>query len=97
MAAHQVLAHAGLADIDAQLAQLAMNPRSAPDWVLAAHGPNQRAYLLENARAARFTVSDLPVPKQAKAFAMPADDSRSLDDEDAGLPIVPDGAEPGPK
>ena len=95
--AGRTLAHAGLADVDAQLEQLAVNPRSAPEWVLPTHGANQRAHLLGNAGAARFTVSDLPVPKQAKAFAMPADDSRSLDDEDAGLPIVPDGAQPGPE
>jgi hypothetical protein len=83
VAAQQVLAHAGL---DAKL-----------EWVLAAPGPNPRAHLLGNAGAARFTVSDLPVPEQAKAFPMPADSSRSLDHEDAGLPIVPDGAQPGPE
>ena len=28
---------------------------------------------------------------------MPADDGRGLDDKDAGLPVVPDGAQPGPQ
>ena len=90
--AGRTLAHTRLADIDAQLEQLAVNPRSAPKWVLAAHGANQLAHLLGNARAARFTVSDLPVPKQAKASPMPADDSRGFDDKDTGLPVVADVA-----
>jgi hypothetical protein len=42
-------------------------------------------------------VSDLPGPEQAKAFPVPANDGRGLDDKDAGLPIVPDGAQPGPQ
>jgi hypothetical protein len=57
-----------------------MNPRSAPEWVLPTHGANQLAHLLGHAGSPRFTVSDLPVPKRAKAFPMPANDSRSLDD-----------------
>ena len=28
---------------------------------------------------------------------MPADDGRGLDDQDAGLPVVPDGAQPSPQ
>ena len=42
-------------------------------------------------------MSDLPGPEQAKAFPVPANDGRGLDDKDAGLPIVPDGAQPGPQ
>ena len=44
-----------------------------------------------------LTVSDLPGPKQAKAFSVPADDGRSFDDKDAELPAVPDGTQPGPQ
>ena len=42
-------------------------------------------------------MSDLPGPEQTKAFPVPADDGRGLDDKDAGLPVVPDGAQPGPQ
>src|SRR5499427_10258371 len=35
VAAHQVLAHTRLAHVDAELEQLSVNPRSAPDWILA--------------------------------------------------------------
>src|SRR5215472_5862054 len=92
-----ILAHARLADVDAQLEQLAVNWRSAPEWVLTTHGANQLAHLLRHARPPRLTVSDLPGPEQAKAFAVPADDGRGFDDKDAGLPAVPDGAEPSPE
>jgi hypothetical protein len=34
VATRQALAHTGLADVDAELEQLAVNPRSAPEWVL---------------------------------------------------------------
>ena len=74
-----------------------MNSRSAPEWVLTTHGANQLAHLLRHARPPRLTVSDLPRPEQAKAFAVPADDGRGFDDKDAGLPVVPDGAEPSPE
>jgi hypothetical protein len=42
-------------------------------------------------------VSDLAGPEQPKAFAVPADDGRGFDDKDAGLPVVPDRAQPGPQ
>ena len=42
-------------------------------------------------------MADLPGPDQTKAFPVPANDGRGLDDKDAGLPIVPDGAQPGPQ
>jgi hypothetical protein len=37
-AAHQVLPHATLADVDAELGQLAMNPRSALEMEVGSHG-----------------------------------------------------------
>src|SRR5215510_8864314 len=43
----------------------------------------------------RLTVADLPGLEQTKAFPVPADDGRRFDDKDAGLPVVPDRAQPG--
>ena len=97
MAAHQVLAHAGFTDVDAQLQQLAVNPRSAPQWVLTAHGANQLAHFLWYGRPPRLTVSDLPGPEQTKAFPVPADDGGGFDYKDTGSPVVPDGAQPSPE
>src|SRR5215813_8471408 len=79
------------------LKQFAMNARSAPEWILAAHGANQRAHLLRYGRPVRLTATDLPGPEQTKAFPVPADDGRGFDDKDAGLPIVPYDAQPGPQ
>ena len=42
-------------------------------------------------------MSDLPGPEQPRAFPMPADDGRGFDDKDAGLPMVPDCAQPSPQ
>jgi hypothetical protein len=42
-------------------------------------------------------MSDLPSPEQPKAFPVPADDRRGFDDKEAGLPIVPDCAQPSPQ
>src|SRR5215831_4164881 len=75
-AAAHILAHARLADVDAELEQLAMNPRRTPEWVLTAHGANQHAHLSRYGRPAQLTVSDLPSPKQPKALPVPADDGR---------------------
>ena len=52
---------------------------------------------LGTVRAARLTVADLPGPEEARAFQVPADDGRGFDDIDAGLPVVPDRAQPGPQ
>src|SRR5215468_5257711 len=95
--AGRTLAHAGLADVNAQLEQLAVNPRSAPEWVLTTQGANQLAYFLGHARSPRPAASDLPGPEQTKALPVPADDGRGFDDKDAGLPIVPDCAQPSPQ
>src|SRR6516164_1401452 len=95
--AHQVLAHAGLADVNAQFEKLAVNPWSAPEWVFTTHGANQLAHLFRYGRPPRLTVSDLPGPEQAKALPVPADDGRGFDDQHAGLPIVPDCAQPSPE
>src|SRR5215471_12544677 len=90
--ARQVFAHAGLADVNAQLEQLAVNPRSAPEWVFTTHGANQLAYFLGHARSPRPAASDLPGPELAKTLPVPADDGRGFDDKDAGLPVLPGGA-----
>ena len=42
-------------------------------------------------------MTNFPSPEQPKAFPVPADDGRSFDDKDAGLPVVPNGVQPGPE
>src|SRR5215469_17704305 len=81
VAAHQVLAHTRLANVDAELEQLSVNPPSAPEWILAAHLPNPCAHLLRHGRPSRLTVSDLPGPEPTKTFPVPADDRLRLDQD----------------
>src|SRR3954470_7978776 len=89
-AADQILAHAGFAHIDAQLEQFAVDPRRAPERVLAAHHADQVADLLGHGGAPRLTLSNFPGPKQAKALPVPADHGRGLDEKERGPPMVPD-------
>jgi hypothetical protein len=95
--AHQVLADTRLTDLDAKFEQLAMNPRSSPQRVFAAHGANQLANFFRHARSPKFYASNLPSPEQAKAFAAPAGNSGRFPDEDPGTPILPDRTEPCPQ
>ena len=94
---HQVLADTRLTDLDAKFEQLAMNPRSSPQRIVAAHGANQLANLLRHAWSPKFPASNLPGPEQAKALAVPAEHRGGFHDEDPGTPIFPDRAEPCPQ
>src|SRR6516162_8848290 len=47
-----VLRDAGLSDFKAELEQLAMNTRGAPQWIVNAHPPDQRAQVRVDLRTA---------------------------------------------
>src|SRR4029453_19032735 len=72
--AHQVLADTRLTDLDAKFEQLAMNARSSPQRVFAAHGSNQLAYVLRHAWTTALAPSNLPGPEEAESLSVPADD-----------------------
>src|SRR5271170_2561550 len=57
---HHVLGNRGLADLNAELEQLAMNPRRSPERVGAAHLPNQFANFSIQRRPSGFRT---PTPK----------------------------------
>jgi hypothetical protein len=42
-------------------------------------------------------MTGFPHPEEAEALAVPADDGRYLDNEEARLPVTPDRAQPGPQ
>jgi hypothetical protein len=71
----QVFADNGLTDADAELQQFAMNVRSSPQRIFAAHRADQLANLFWHCRPAGPAAANLPAPKQTKALAMPANDS----------------------
>src|SRR5262249_5548869 len=77
-----VFGHRSVGNLNAQLHQLALNPRSAPDRVLAAHCSNQIASFFRNSRTSWLAVTNLPSPMPTKPLTMPADDRFRLDDDE---------------
>ena len=94
--AHQILADAGFADVDAQLEQLAVNARCSPQPILATQFADEFSDVFRNRRPSRSTVADLPGPEQTKALAVPSDDGVRFDDDQSRLPATPDRAQPCP-
>ena len=92
-----VLADTGLADVNAELQKLAVNPRSAPYRILAANSANQIADLPGYGGSARITASSLPGPEQSEAFPVPGDHRCRLDDDQCGSPIAPEIRQPYPE
>lgn len=90
--AQHVLADAGLADVDAQFEQFAVNAGSTPERILATHLADQIANLFGNCWPSDLVMSDLPCPEKAKALPVPCNDSFRLDDDEGRLPVAPDSA-----
>ena len=85
-----VLADAGLADIDAELEEFAMNAGCTPGGIFPAHLPDQIPNFTRNNRASGLGALHFPCPEQAKALAMPGHDSFRLHDDQAWAPIAPE-------
>jgi hypothetical protein len=71
------------AHVEAELEELAMNPRRAPGRVLYGHSPNQPSDLGTSARTPALR---LPSPEEAERLAMPGDDGLGFDDDEALSP-----------
>src|SRR5215471_19216347 len=95
--ANHVFAYAGLADVDAQLEEFAVDARSAPKWVLAAHLPNQFSDLLRHCRASGLPAADLPSPEQAVSLAVPGNHRIRFYDAECRAPRGPCSTKPGPQ
>src|SRR5215469_8576685 len=95
--AHHVFAYAGLTDVDAQLEEVAVDARSAPKRVVAAHLPNQFSDLLRHRRASGSPAADLPSPEQAVSFAVPGNHCIRLYDPECRAPRGPCSTKPGPQ
>src|SRR6476620_2251624 len=67
-----ILGDAGLADLDAELEQLAMDPRRSPQRIGNAHLADKPADLQRH-RWSTATASRFPAPIQPKTGAVPAD------------------------
>ncbi len=95
--AHQILAYAGLANINAKLEQLAVNARCSPQRILATEPTDQFSDVCRNRWPPRLAAAGLPGPEQTKASAVPSDDGVRFYDDQSRPPIAPDSAQPCPK
>ena len=95
--ADHVLADAGLADVDAELQEFAVNVRRSPEWIFATEHTDPLANLLGHRRAAGLPMANRPTPEQAKALPVPADHRGGFDDGNAGFPAISDRGEPCPE
>jgi hypothetical protein len=95
--ADHILAHAGLADLNTELEQFAVDPRSSPERIVAAHLANQLADVFWNSRSPGLATPDLPGPEQPEALAVPGDHRLRLNDDEGGAPIGPNPGQPCPE
>src|SRR4051794_12137367 len=86
---HEILAHARLPDVDAELQKLAVNVRRAPAWILFAHAADEVADFAWDRRPPGLASPDLPRPEKAKCLAVPGDYSFRLHDHERRAPICP--------
>src|SRR5215471_21463691 len=86
-----------LADVDAQLEQLAVDARGAPKRVVAAHLPNQFSNFPRYGRAPGLPAADLPSPEQAESFAVPGNHGIRFYDAECRAPRGPRSTKPGPQ
>ena len=93
---HEVFRDAGLTDFDAELQQLAVNARSAPEWVGLGHRADQGADVGWDCRTTE-PVTAFPGPKASKGLPVPGDDGLRSDDNDGRSPLRPDPREPHPQ
>jgi hypothetical protein len=84
-------------DIIAEEAEFGLNPAPAPGGVVSGHTSNQGADLEVDRWTTRCASSGLPAPVEAKAVAVPSDDSGGLDNKEAGPPVRPEPREANPE
>jgi hypothetical protein len=79
--------HRALGDVKAKHPQLAVDAWGTPGRVLGRQSPDQRANLGSGARPTLAASAGVPVPVEAEAGAVPADDRLRLDEhQDLGPP-----------
>jgi hypothetical protein len=76
---HHVLGHTGLADIDAKLEKLAMDPRCSPQRIGAAHLADKLAYFDRHGRSPAALLR-FPSPIRSKSRTVPTDYGLRSDD-----------------
>jgi hypothetical protein len=82
-ASHHILGNTGLADVDAQLEQFAVDARRSPQRMVAAHLANQFPRFLGDRRWSRLAAAQLPGPEHPKPFAVPGNHRLRFHDDRA--------------
>ena len=95
--AYDLLAHAGLTDIDAEFEQFTVDAWCTPKRIGAAHLPNQLADFFRHRWAPGSAMTDFPGPEQPEALAVSANDGFRFDDHQGRPPIGPKFAQPNPE
>lgn len=85
-----VLGDGRLADLNAELEELAVNPWCTPQGIGRRHLADQLADLRRHSRSTWISPPALPPPVVAKSTAMPADDRLGLYDVEGVSPAGPD-------
>jgi len=97
VAAHDVFAHAGLTDVDAEFEQFTVAARRTPQGILSAHPADQMSDLVRDERLSRLAAAHLPGLEQAKTGTMPGHNRLGLDDRQRRVPVAPDAGQPDPQ
>jgi hypothetical protein len=92
--AHQILADAGFAHIDAELEQFPVNARCSPKRILATQPTDPFADVFPNRRPPRSAATDFP--QQTEAPAVPSNDRVGCDEDQSRPPAAPHRAQPYP-
>ena len=94
---HHIFGHAGLANVDTEFEQLAMNARCSPCGILATHLANQIADFTRNGGTARLAVANFPGPEKAKGPSMPGHDRFGFHYDQRRAPVSPDARQANPE
>ena len=86
-----------LRDLDAHFAQLAMDPRRAPERIRGGHRAHERANGGVGPRAADAIPRRAPRPSPAEPFAMPSHHGVGLDEHERRAPVPPRPGQYDPK
>ena len=88
MAAGTVFVDSRIRDVDGEVGQFGLDTLAAPGGVDPPHLTDKGSQLKVQAGPASMGAR-LPAPKQAKAFAMPAEHCPGLDQHERPLPFAP--------
>ncbi len=94
---HHVSANGRLADLNAELENLAMDPRCTPQRVGCTHLPDQLTNLAMYFRSSGAAGSRAPAPVKAEALTVPLDHGCRFDQQHGSQAPWPQPIEPDPE